>query len=162
MRFNQIVNYPLLFGVISSALLILIDSMGRHPAAAQLDFTTLATGFSPNPTVLQGTGGGDRPAEEVVKIRNTSTGPCLGYISTNPHEEITLQDNFSRLELRIESESDTTLIVQGPGGTWCNDDSGSKNPAILGEWLSGDYRIWVGAYQADTLPNYELYISDQS
>ena len=62
--------------------------------------------------------------------------------------------------MRGEAELDTTLIVAGPDGVWCNDDSGSQNPAIAGEWLAGSYRIWVGNYQAGEVPRYELSITD--
>ena len=135
---------------------------GRYDLIANANALTLATGFTPNPTVLRGTGGGNRQAEEVVNTRHTSTGPCLGFISSNPHEEITLEDRFSNLELVVESEADTTLIIAGPGGVWCNDDSQGRNPAITGEWLPGSYRVWIGAYTASEAPAYELSISDRS
>jgi hypothetical protein len=132
-----------------------------QPVSAQLTFITLAAGFTPNPTVLAGNGGGDRPAREVVNTQRTPTGPCLGYVSTQPHEEVTLRDRFSNLEMRVESNLDTTLIIKGPGGVWCNDDSQGKNPAITGEWLPGDYQVWVGAYRAQDAPVYELVIRDR-
>ncbi|MGF1458245.1 MAG: hypothetical protein ACFBSG_04395 [Leptolyngbyaceae cyanobacterium] len=131
-------------------------------AMAQLAAVTLSTGFSPNPTTMQGTGGGDRPARSVVNTRNTPTGPCVGYISESPHEELTLASNFAKLEVRVESDLDTTLVISGPGGIWCNDDSDGPNPAIAGAWLPGAYRIWVGAYRAGQAPDYTLFIQDQS
>lgn len=137
-----------------------IDILRELPVSAQTDVLTLASGFTPNPTVLVGTGGGDRPAAEVVNMRNSPTGPCLGFISTQPHEEVTLDSRFSNLEIRVEADLDTTLIVAGPDGVWCNDDRGSHNPAIAGEWLAGSYRIWVGNYQAGEVPRYELSITD--
>lgn len=73
-----------------------------------------------------------------------------------------LETNFSNLEMRVESDLDTTLVISGPGGVWCNDDSGSKNPAIAGAWLPGTYRIWVGAYRAEQVPDYRLLIQDRS
>lgn len=146
---------------LTGALWGLSEGLPRQIAVAQPDRVTLSAGFSPNPTKLEGTGGGDRPAAEVVNTRNSPTGPCLGYISSTPHEEVTLSSNFSNLEMRVESDLDTTLIISGPGGVWCNDDSGSKNPAIAGAWLPGQYQIWVGAYRAEQIPDYTLYIHDQ-
>ncbi|NER80253.1 MAG: hypothetical protein F6K42_11865, partial [Leptolyngbya sp. SIO1D8] len=123
----------------------------------------LTSGFTPDPTILEGTGGGVHRAADVVKTDRTPTGPCLGYISLTPHEEVTLENKFSHLEMWVESEFDTTLIIEGPGGVWCNDDSqGTHNPAITGEWLPGLYRVWIGAYQANDIPTYQLYISDKS
>jgi hypothetical protein len=140
---------------------IALGTFGTVPAWAQAPHAlTLDQGFTPNPTVLQGTGGGDHPAADVVGVRNTPTGLCLGYIDRAPHERLTLESRFDHLELRVESRLDTTLIVSGPGGVWCNDDSDGHNPAIAGEWLPGDYRIWVGAYRADEEPSYRLYIED--
>lgn len=145
-------------GISGAVLLGLASGLPWQAAVAQLASIRLATGFTPNPTVLAGTGGGDRPAAAVVNTRTTPTGPCLGYISTTPHETVLLDSNFANLEMRVESEVDTTLIITGPGGVWCNDDSGSPNPAIAGAWLPGEYRVWVGAYRADQTPDYDLFI----
>ncbi len=135
---------------------------GWQSQAAIAQSLTLGANFRPNPTTVAGTGGGDRPAADVVETANSPTGPCLGYISTTPHEEVVLETNFSNLEMRVESDLDTTLVISGPGGVWCNDDSGSKNPAIAGAWLPGTYRIWVGAYRAEQVPDYRLLIQDRS
>lgn len=140
----------------------LLGVAGWRPAAAQSGFLSLSPGFSPNPTVLIGTGGGDRPAETVVDTDQSLTGPCLGFISELPHENLSLQAAFSNLEIRIESDLDTTLVMKGPDGVWCNDDKGSHNPAIAGAWLPGDYQIWIGAYQENDVPEYELIIRDRS
>ena len=134
------------------------DWQGRAAIAQSL---TLDADFMPNPSTTEGTGGGDRFAADVVNTANSPTGPCLGYISTAPHEEVVLEANFSDLEMRVESDLDTTLVISGPGGIWCNDDSGSKNPAIAGAWLPGTYQIWVGAYRADQTPDYTLLIQDR-
>ena len=135
---------------------------GMDILLADANALSLETGFTPNPMVLRGTGGGDRQAAEVVNTQHTSTGPCLGFISSNPHEEITLENSFANLEMSVESASDTTLVISGPGGVWCNDDSHGRNPAITGEWLPGSYRVWVGSYTSSDEPTYELSISDRS
>ncbi len=157
------ISYRLaLIGVLGGTLLGLMEGLSGRLAAAQINVLTLAAGFSPNPTELEGTGGGDRLAADVVNTANSPTGSCLGYVSEVPHEEVVLETNFSNLEMRIESDLDTTLVISGPGGVWCNDDNGSKNPAIAGAWLPGRYRVWVGAYRAEQIPDYILYIQDQS
>lgn len=157
----RIVDRLAFVGIFGGLLLGLNSGLPWQAAVAQLTGIRLAAGFTPNPTVLTGTGGGDRPAAEVVNTRTTTTGPCLGYISPTPHEGVILDSNFANLEMRVESELDTTLIVTGPGGVWCNDDSGSQNPAIAGAWLPGEYQVWVGAYQADQTPDYELFIQQR-
>lgn len=153
---------PLISYLLGSCAVVLASSWGWQSVAAQLEFVTLAAGFTPNPTVLAGTGGGDRPAAEVVNTERTPTGPCLGYISTHPHEEVKFENHFTNLEIRVESDLDTTLVISGPDGIWCNDDSGGPDPAIVGQWVAGKYRIWIGAYRAGDVPEYELLISDNS
>lgn len=148
-----------LWGTVAIAL---TGGLSPRLASSQTASLTLSSGFTPNPTVLEGQGGGDRRAAEVVNTATSSTGPCLGYISTAPHQEVTLANNFSNLEMRVASDLDTTLVISGPGGVWCNDDSGSKNPAIRGAWLPGQYQVWVGAYTAGETPDYELIIQDRS
>ncbi|MEM1279606.1 MAG: hypothetical protein AAGG53_06160 [Cyanobacteria bacterium P01_H01_bin.152] len=147
-------------GLLVGALLGMSAGRSERWAVAQPSFVTLAAGFAPNPTELVGTGGGDRPAAEVVNTANSPTGQCLGYISTAPHEEVVLETHFSNLEMRVESALDTTLVISGPGGVWCNDDNGSQNPAIVGAWLPGKYRVWVGAYRAEQIPDYILYVQE--
>lgn len=67
---------------------------------------------------------------------------------------------FNYLSLQVQSTEDTTLIIRGPGGTWCNDDSAGKNPGIAGQWLSGSYEVWVGSYQRNTYHPYVIRISE--
>jgi hypothetical protein len=55
----------------------------------------------------------------------------------------------------VESPQDTTILISGPGGTWCNDDFEGKNPGIAGQWLAGTYKVWVGSYDKN---NYHPYI----
>ena len=160
MRLSQLAQNCRWGGLLGGVAIALISL--QLVARADPHTVTLAPGFTPNPTRLSGTGGGDRPAATVVNTRDTPTGPCLGYLTATPHVEVTLQARFTQLEMRVESERDTTLVIAGPGGVWCNDDSGSPNPAIAGQWLPGTYRLWVGAYQPQEAPTYELYITDQS
>jgi len=35
--------------------------------------------------------------------------------------------DFSTPQPQVQSPQDTTIIVRGPGGSWCNDDSEGKN-----------------------------------
>ena len=162
MRSFRIPHRPIALCLLGGLSIVLMNGLRQQPVSAQLTFVNLASGFTPNPMILEGVGGGDRPAAEVVNTQRTRTGPCLGYISTAPHEEITFETPFAKLEMRVESDLDTTLIISGPDGVWCNDDNGGKNPAIAGQWVAGNYQIWVGAYRAEDVPEYELLITDNS
>jgi hypothetical protein len=71
-----------------------------------------------------------------------------------------LQDFFNYLRLQVQSSEDTTLVIRGPGGTWCNDDYTDMNPGIAGQWLSGTYHIWVGSYERENYHPYVIRISE--
>jgi hypothetical protein len=60
----------------------------------------------------------------------------------------------------VQSPEDTTIIVRGPGGSWCNDDSQGKNAGIAGEWLAGTYNVWVGSFDKTKSPPYILQITE--
>ncbi len=121
---------------------------------------TLAPQFSPDPMELQGIAGGTVTAKEVVGQADTPTGPCVGFVDRQPDHNLVLQGYFSYLNLQVTSPDDTTLVISGPGGTWCNDDFQGKNPGIAGEWLPGTYKVWVGSYAKGRSSPYRLRISE--
>lgn len=121
---------------------------------------TLIAGFTPDPQYLRGIAGGTDTAAQTAGIDRTPTGRCVGMINTLPNHRVYLQDFFASLRLRVLSEGDTTIVIRGPGGTWCNDDYDGKNAGIAGQWLAGTYDIWVGSYDADTFSPYELEFSE--
>lgn len=131
------------------------------PAAnAQIfDNVTLSAGFSPDPTELRGVSGGTVPAKQVAEQAETPTGACVGFVDAEPDHTVTLKSYFDYLRLQIDSPDDTTLVVRGPGGTWCNDDFQDKNAGVEGQWLAGTYQVWVGSYVKDRAIPYTLRIS---
>jgi hypothetical protein len=144
---------PLAWGAIALASLPLAVA----PAQAQ---PTINPGFSPNPLVLRGTGGGSTPAQNVAGTAITATGECTGYVEGNPDQTIVLRSFFKSLRLKVQSPEDTSLVIKGPGGVWCNDDDDDKNPGVTGQWLAGTYRIWVGSYAKDRRPPYTLRLRE--
>ncbi len=121
---------------------------------------TLSPNFTPDPTTLRGISGGDRAANQITGRPNTATGPCNGFVDAQPDHTIVLTQFFSRLSLQVQSTEDTTIVVRGPGGTWCNDDASGKNPGIAGQWLSGTYQVWVGSFAQNTYSPYVIRISE--
>jgi hypothetical protein len=111
-------------------------------------------------TTVRGISGGPLTASDVAGRDETVTGDCLGYVDTEPDHRLTLTDFFDYLALEIQSPEDTTLVVRGPGGSWCSDDVYGYNPAIAGQWFSGTYDIWIGSYIADTYHPYVIRISE--
>jgi hypothetical protein len=149
---------------IAVPLSLLVLALGNTVATAQtsqwLQEILLSRGFSPNPLSVDGYTTGTLSARRVLDQQQTPTGPCLGYISNTPDHILTLDSFFDYLSVTVESDKDTTLIVQGPGGIWCNDDSTGRNPAITGQWLEGTYQIWVGSYSPREQAVYTLRIRD--
>lgn len=117
---------------------------------------TLSPGFSPDPSTVRGISGGEMSASDVATRTQTATGACTGFVDEQPDHTIVLSSVFNFLNLQVESPEDTTLIVRGPGGTWCNDDYTGKNPGIAGQWLSGTYQIWVGSYRQNEYSPYVI------
>lgn len=111
------------------------------------------------PLTIEGISGGAIAAEEITQTENTATGYCDGYVSRQPNHFLELESFLEFLRLEVESQADTTILVKGPGGVWCNDDAATANPMIEGQWQPGLYQVWVGSYQADSNNNYQIKIT---
>lgn len=121
----------------------------------------LDNSFSPDPTTIRGISGGAVAAGQIAGRAETPTGPCKGYVDQQPDHTIQLEHYFNYLSLQVESTEDTTLVIRGPGGVWCNDDYTGKNPGIAGQWLSGTYQIWVGSYAQNAYHPYVIRVTEK-
>lgn len=121
---------------------------------------TIAPNFSPNPLTVKGISGGSVSGEKVAGRSETVNGPCVGFVDDKPAHTLVLTSFFNDLSLQVQSPQDTTIIVRGPGGSWCNDDSEGKNAGIAGQWLAGTYSIWVGSYGQAKYHPYLLRITE--
>jgi hypothetical protein len=129
------------------------------PGVTIFEDVTLSPNFTPDPTTIRGISGGAIASRELAGRTETATGPCNGFVDEQSDHRMVLTDFFSYLSLQVESPEDTTLIVRGPGGIWCNDDFSGQNPGIAGQWLSGTYEIWVGSYSQDAYHPYVIRIT---
>lgn len=120
---------------------------------------TIGPKFSPDPYTVRGMSGGSVPGKQVAGRTETTTGPCTGFVDQTPDHTLQLTSKFDYLKLVVDSPEDTTLIIIGPGGTWCNDDFDGKNAGMVGEWLPGTYQIWVGSYKQDQYYPYSIKIT---
>lgn len=145
---------------IGGAIALLIGLLQGNLAYSQTPTLTLSPQFSPNPMQLQGTGGGSQAIQSLIGRSESPIGPCTGYANKAPNHTITLRAFFNSLRVTVESAEDTALVIQGPGGTWCNDDTKGKNPEISGQWLPGKYDIWVTTYAKDKTASYTLKLFD--
>jgi len=137
-----------------------------NPAQAQpasppiFENVTIGSNFSPNPLTVRGISGGSVPGKNVAGRAETANGPCVGFVDEQPDHTVVLKDFFNYLSLQVQSPEDTTMIVRGPGGSWCNDDSEGKNPGITGQWLAGTYNVWVGSFDQTKSHPYILRITE--
>jgi len=99
------------------------------------DFT-LRSGFVSQ--VSSGETGGDIDAE-----KQFGNG-CIGMIDETPDHKIHLPEPLT-LTLTVDSTTDSTLIVQGEGSLFCDDDSAGREDAqITAQLDAGAYAVYVG------------------
>jgi len=146
--------------LVGAIALLLSHLLQPNLAYSQTKTLTLSPQFSPNPTIVQGTGGGGTAIQSMIGRSESPIGPCTGYANPTPNHTLTLRAFFSSLRMTVDSAEDTALVIQGPGGTWCNDDTNGKNPEISGQWLPGKYDIWVTTYAKDKTAPYTLKLLD--
>lgn len=109
---------------------------------------SLNAGFLPDPAELQITAGGSL---------NASSVGCAGSIANAP--DARLHWGGGRMTIGANSNSDTTLVVNGPDGQWyCSDDVNGLNPALVFT-QAGQYDVWVGVYSGSTAPA-TLYVTE--
>lgn len=142
-------NKGKLVGLLGLAVVIAATGYGQT-AVAQLrpgarpnyGSVTLRPGFVPDPRNVNVVSGGGMSAQQTVR------GDCRGYITPQPDVVLNLRGSSPWFRVYVTSQSDTTLIIQGPGGLRCADDTFGTNPAIEGPFPGGRYSIWVGSYRA--------------
>lgn len=134
------------------------------PAAAQ-DFDAdpnfgaidLASGFTPDPQVIEVRSGGSLNAQSLSPS-------CRGFISNAPDVRLNFDAGSLPLIISVAARADTTLVVNGPDGSWyCDDDTGVNglNPMVrFNNPQSGRYEIWVGTYANASLQPAQLHISE--
>lgn len=106
----------------------------------------LRSGFTPDPYRVQVTAGGSVNGSALP-------GSCTGMISEAPDFEVSYSAGSLPLVFRTLSSSDTTLIINGPDGSWsCDDDSYGDGDAEVrfNRPQSGTYDIWIGTFGGGT------------
>ncbi|BBC24723.1 hypothetical protein [Pseudanabaena sp. ABRG5-3] len=116
--------------------------------------------FTPKVLELRGISGGGVATQKKSGRKSTETGECIGFIDQEPDHRITLTKPFRYLKLQVKSSGDTILLVRGPGGSWCSDDTSDRNPEISGDWLEGTYEVWVGSYEENASFPYLLQVTE--
>ncbi|MBW4613001.1 MAG: hypothetical protein KME21_06900 [Desmonostoc vinosum HA7617-LM4] len=141
--------------------LFMTSTVDAQEAPTIFGDVTIDRQFSPDPMTVRGMSGGSISGNQVAGRVETATGPCTGFVDETPGHTLALTSKFDYLRLQVQSPEDTTMIIKGPGGTWCNDDFDGKNPGIIGEWLPGNYQIWIGSYNQGKYLPYTVQITTQ-
>ncbi|WP_397573106.1 hypothetical protein [Silanimonas sp.] len=89
---------------------------------------SIGSGFTPDPQTGTGTTGGARDAAQAFG------GQCSGSIDTTPDHVITVTSAVN-LKLYTTSTTDSTLVMRGPSGTFCDDDSRGELDAEINAML---------------------------
>ncbi|MFA4952452.1 peptidase S1 [Brevundimonas sp.] len=135
------------------ALVAALATLVAGPVAAQNAGLTanygeisLRSGFTPDPYRVQVTAGGSVNGGALP-------GSCTGMISEAPDFEVSYSAGSLPLVFRTLSSSDTTLIINGPDGSWsCDDDSYGDGDAEVrfNRPQSGTYDVWIGTFGGGT------------
>lgn len=143
------------------SLVLLVCTFGNVFGATAGAEVIVNQNVDTQPLIIEGVTSGSVTALEIAQTENTATGYCDGFTNRQPNHVFILDKYFSSLRLEVESIADTTIIVRGAAGIWCNDDLSSANPVIEGAWQPGKYQIWVGNYQKASSNSYRLKITGQ-
>lgn len=136
--------------------MILAAVLWVAPASAMFEDFDLSPGFLPDPAVGTGLSGG---RVDATAHGNTSHGACTGMIDSSPDHTMVLRRDFSRLRVHVVAQQDTSLVIRGPDGLRCNDDSDGLNPMVEGYWPAGTYQIYVGSVDSGT-HEYDISVSE--
>ena len=133
------------------AAAVFLACLGGSVSARASDRFVLGAGFTPDPQTGHGQTGGSTQASRF--------GPqCAGMIHDTPDHTLKVT---SALDLRfsVDSTTDSTLVVVGPAGVFCDDDGGDQLDARIEARLTpGDYAVYVG--HIDAPGRYTLTLSE--
>ncbi len=114
---------------------------------------SIGRGFMPDPQIGTGQTGGRSAASRFGS-------QCLGRIDATPDHVIEVTSTVN-LRLHVQSEVDSTLVLVGPAGVFCDDDSGGNFDAAINAMLTpGRYDVYVG--HIDHPGRYVLALSEIS
>lgn len=143
-----------------AAIALISTQVAAQDTSADPTYETvrLSAGFTPDPYTVELSSGGSIDAE-------TLSGECRGFIANAPDVRLHYESGSGVLPLiiKVESDADTTLVVNAPNGSWyCDDDTGGGlNPLMrFDDPDGGRYEIWVGTYSDSTLQDATLSFSE--
>lgn len=128
---------------------------------ADSNFGTVRITSSTGRTV-EGYTAGAVPLFSILNAREDENNePCIGYAERDPDHILQVSTSLSDVIIEVESNGgDTTLMIEAPDHTiYCSDDGNDSDAVITGHnWSAGEYRVWVGAFNAGQRHDYTLEI----
>jgi hypothetical protein len=106
----------------------------------------LKAGFTPDPFTKMVVAGG---------LNQTNLGGVKAWVANAPDFQFNYTAGNLPLTIHVESDADTTLLINLPDGTWvADDDSGGRlNPLLrFAKPQSGRYDIYVGTVNRGNPP----------
>jgi hypothetical protein len=108
----------------------------------------MEAGFALDPFLVSLNGGGEMDA-------STLNESCVGYVNDQPVLTAHWKGAVDALRVFFYSDSDSTLVVQQPDGTYlCADDAADNvlDPEItITQPITGTYKLWIGSFDENQL-----------
>lgn len=124
--------------------------------APEYGTVNLKAGFDPDPVVVKVDAGGEV---------QTKLGGFDHWVGKKPDVRLNYTAGKYLLTLYVESDADTTLLVNLPDGKWIgNDDTNALNPQLtFGTPATGQYDIWIGTIKGGdkVFPPAKLFITEK-
>ncbi len=102
----------------------------------------MAPSIQPNPLIISGLSGGQRPTS-------------CGFIPDNPSQVVSVSKPMANLTFQVTGGGEPTLFISGPNGqSFCIPaDNGSGGRIVVpGLWEQGSYYLFVGNRQSGNFP----------
>ncbi|GKW50308.1 hypothetical protein [Halomonas sp. NCCP-2165] len=118
---------------------------------------SLSSGFMPDPQQVNLSAGGS------TQVTSSLGSGCAGYVHGGaPDVDLYYDAGSLPLHIYVESQTDTTLVINAPDGRWyCNDDAIGLDPMVsFPKAQSGMYNIWVGVWGSSDLRNATLNFTE--
>jgi hypothetical protein len=108
----------------------------------------MQAGFALDPFLVSLNGGGELDA-------STLDPACVGYINDRPVLTADWEGAVDFLRIFFYSDSDSTLVIQQPDGSYLCADDVDENvldaELVAEQPATGSYKVWVGSYEPNQL-----------
>lgn len=139
-----------------------VASAQNYGAQPLYGTVTLSAGFMPDPNITQVQAGGSDSVSG-LNLAAPAGDSCRGHINAAaPDVRLNFSGSGGFLRVGVRAQSDTTLVINMPDGSWrCADDTFGLNPALdFQNAPSGQYDIWVGTYSSGSPVPAEVLVTE--